>query len=227
MARPVIAASLLRRHYSLGGGTVRALDGVSLSVAAGEFVAVQGRSGAGKSTLLHVLGLLETPDAGDYSLDGQPTATLTEPARAGLRNRAIGFVFQFPVLLARISASDNVALPLLYAGIASAQRRRMATEALDMVGLGHRAAHWPEQLSGGERQRVGIARAIVARPSLILADEPTGALDSATADGIMALFDRLHHAGHTIVLVTHDAEVARHAERRLVLRDGRLDAPAP
>lgn len=212
----------LRKRYRLGGTVIDAISGISLRIERGEFVAVLGRSGSGKSTLLSLLGLLERPDAGEYRLDGRDATDLDETAQARIRNREIGFVFQLPALLPRATATENVALPLAYAGVGSADRLRRATEVLDRVGLAHRLRHWPNQLSGGEQQRVAIARAIVNSPSLILADEPTGALDSRTAAGILELIDELHQEDRTIVVVTHAAEVAARAQRRIILNDGRI-----
>jgi putative ABC transport system ATP-binding protein len=171
---------------------------------------------------MNLLGLLERPDHGEYALNGRPVAKLNEDARATIRSRDIGFIFQLPVLLPRASALENVELPLLYAGVGWRQRRRRSKEALDRVALEHRSQHWPNQLSGGEQQRVVIARALVNDPALILADEPTGALDSATSDGIMSLFEDLHRDGSTIIVVTHAAEVANRARRRVSLHDGRI-----
>ena len=201
---------------------IRAVSGVSLSVAHGEFVAIRGRSGSGKSTLLNLLGLLERPDTGDYSLNGALVSKLSDTARAAIRNRNIGFVFQLPALLPRATALENVELPLVYGGIARPERRRRAEGALDRVILTQRAHHWPNQLSGGERQRVVIARALVSHPALILADEPTGALDSHTGDEIMSLFESLHRDGHTIIVVTHASEVADRAQRQITLHDGKI-----
>jgi putative ABC transport system ATP-binding protein len=195
---------------------------VSLAIAEGEFIAIVGRSGSGKSTLMSMLGLLERPDCGRYCLAGEETVYFSEEARASARSRQIGFVFQLPALLARASALENAELPLGYAGVNGAERRRRAQAALDRVGLSHRRNHWPNQLSGGEQQRVAIARAIVNDPALILADEPTGALDSRTSEEILSLFMELHRDGRTIVLVTHAAEVAQCAERQVTLHDGRI-----
>jgi putative ABC transport system ATP-binding protein len=203
---------------------VRAVAGVSLSVARGELIAIVGRSGSGKSTLLSLLGLLERPDGGRYVFNGSEAGALSEDARAGIRSRRIGFVFQFPALLARHTALENVELPLGYCGVPPRQARQRARAALDRVGLGHRAEHWPNQLSGGEQQRVAIARAIVNDPDLILADEPTGALDSRTSDEILDLFKDLHRAGRTIAIVTHSMEVAQTAQRRITLHDGKIVA---
>jgi len=202
---------------------------VSVSIERGEFVAICGRSGSGKSTLLNLLGLLERPDRGQYALNGQDVAKLSEDARATIRRQEIGFVFQLPTLLPRATALENVELPLVYAGVRRSDRRRRAKDALDRVGLANRAHHWPNQLSGGEQQRVVIARAVVNDPALILADEPTGALDSGTSDEILSLFEDLHEDGRTIIVVTHSAEVADRTRRRITLHDGRIvqDDAAP
>ena len=219
---PLVRTVGLCRHYRSGDTVIRAVSDLSLSINGGEFLAIVGRSGSGKSTLMSLLGLLERPDAGRYALDGREVASLNEDARATLRSRQIGFVFQLPALLARASARENVELPLGYAGVTGAQRHRRAEEALDRVGLSHRRDHWPHQLSGGEQQRVAIARAIVNDPALILADEPTGALDSKTSDDILALFKDLHRDGRTIVVVTHAMDVAACAQRRVTLHDGQI-----
>jgi ABC-type lipoprotein export system ATPase subunit/ABC-type antimicrobial peptide transport system permease subunit len=197
---------------------------VSLSIQEGEFVAIRGRSGSGKSTLMHLLGLLERPDRGRYVLEGREVGDISEDACAAIRSRQIGFVFQQPALLSRASALENVELPLIYAGVGTVERQRRARDAIVLVGLGDRADHRPNQLSGGEQQRVGIARAIVNRPALILADEPTGALDSRTGDEILSLFEHLHRDGHTIVVVTHADDVAERAHRRITIHDGRIVA---
>ena len=212
----------ISKQYASGTGFVRAVSDVSLSIEPGEFVAIRGRSGSGKSTLMHLLGLLERPDRGTYVLKTREVANLSEEGRSSIRSDDIGFIFQFPALLARVSALENVELPLVYAGIRRRERRRRAKDALDRVGLTDRVLHLPNQLSGGEQQRVVIARAVVNNPSLILADEPTGALDSRTGDEIMSLFEDLHRDGRTIVVVTHAAEVAARAQRQVTLHDGRI-----
>ena len=214
------------RHYALGEALVRALNGVSLSVAEGEYVAIMGPSGSGKSTLMNVLGLLDTPTAGSYRLRDREVAHLDDDALSETRNREIGFVFQTFNLLPRMTALGNVELPLTYAGFGPAERRRRAEELLAQVGLADRMHHRPSELSGGQRQRVAIARALCNRPALLLADEPTGNLDSATAREILDLFDTLHRGGHTIVLVTHDAEVGARAQRTIHMRDGRVQQEA-
>lgn len=220
MAEALVQAHGLCKRYRSGAAIIRAVTDISLVIETGDFVAILGRSGSGKSTLLHLLGLLDRPDFGRYSLGGRRVDNLGEEARAAIRNREIGFVFQLPTLLPRATAVENVALPLAYAAVGRRERGRLAEEALAVVGLAHRASHWPQQLSGGEQQRVAIARAIVSRPALILADEPTGALDSATSDEILSLFEHLNKENRTIVVVTHDAEVAKRARRRITLHDG-------
>jgi putative ABC transport system ATP-binding protein len=201
---------------------VRAVSNVSLSIEQGEFVAIRGRSGSGKSTLMNLLGLLERPDAGEYALKGREVATLSEDARAAIRRQDVGFIFQLPALLPRASALENVELPLVYAGVLRSERHRKAKDALERVGLSGRGHHWPNQLSGGEQQRVVIARAMVNDPALILADEPTGALDSRTSDEILSLFENFNRDGRTIIVVTHAAEVADRARRQITLHDGRI-----
>jgi putative ABC transport system ATP-binding protein len=217
---PLVRLEAAARTYHEGGVAVEALRPVDLSIAAGEYVAVTGPSGSGKSTLLHVLGLLDRPTAGRYLLEGQDVTTLADRDLAALRGRAIGFVFQRFHLLREETALANVSLPLLYAGLRRGERARRAREALDAVGLSARAAHRPGRLSGGEQQRVALARAIVKRPRLLLADEPTGNLDSAAGAQVLATVDRLNAAGTTVVLITHDASVAAHARRRLSIHDG-------
>jgi putative ABC transport system ATP-binding protein len=194
---------------------------VSLAIEHGEFVAIRGRSGSGK-TLMNLLGLLDRPDCGEYVLNDREVAKLSEDRRAAIRSRDIGFIFQLPALLPRATALENVELPLVYAGIPPSKRRRAARDALDRVGLADRSHHWPNQLSGGEQQRVVIARATVNDPALILADEPTGSLDSATSNEILSLFEMLHRNGHTIIVVTHATEVADRARRQITLHDGRI-----
>jgi putative ABC transport system ATP-binding protein len=212
----------LYKRYISGETSVCAVSGVSFSIEQGEFVAIRGRSGSGKSTLMHLLGLLERPDSGHYALLGREVADLSEDARALIRNREIGFVFQWPALLPRASALENVELPLIYAGIGGAKRRRKAKEALERVGLCEHIFHWPNQLSGGQQQRVAIARAIVNTPALVLADEPTGSLDSTTGNEILSLFEKLQQIGRTIVVVTHAPDVAERAGRQITLHDGRI-----
>ena len=220
----LLAVERLTKIYRLGEVEVHALRGVSLSVARGQFVAIMGASGSGKSTLLNILGCLDRPTSGRYRLDGVDVATLTPDRRAEVRNRNLGFVFQNFNLLARTSALENVELPLVYAAVPAKERRQRAAAALHAVGLAGRERHHPSQLSGGQQQRVAIARALVNEPTVVLADEPTGNLDSAASADLMALFGRLHQRGMTILLVTHEAELAAHAERRLVFRDGRVES---
>jgi putative ABC transport system ATP-binding protein len=212
----------ISKQYSSGATVVHALRNISISIERSEFVAIQGRSGSGKSTLLHLLGLLERPDRGEYALNGRAVEKLNEDACASIRRLDIGFIFQLPALLPRTTALENVELPLVYAGVRSSERRRRAKDALDRVGLANRCHHWPNQLSGGEQQRVVIARAVVNEPALILADEPTGALDTTTSEEILSLFQDIHREGRTIIVVTHAAEVADRAKRRITLQDGRI-----
>jgi putative ABC transport system ATP-binding protein len=222
MAAPLLQLTHLRRAYGTGDSVVQALDDVSLAIAEGEFVAVMGASGSGKSTLMNVIGCLDQPDAGRYELSGRDVSRLDAAALADLRNQALGFVFQSFNLLPRTSALENVELPLVYAGVPARERRDRAMEALARVGLAPRAHHHPNQLSGGQQQRVAIARALVTRPRLIVADEPTGALDSRTSVEIMALFQALWRSGITLVMVTHEADIAACAGRVIVMRDGRI-----
>src|ERR1019366_2735468 len=210
----------VHKTYRTGSLAVAALGGITLTIDNGEYVAVMGPSGSGKSTLMHILGCLDVPSAGTYWLAGEDVSHMDELALASVRNRRIGFIFQQFNLLPSLTAWRNVEMPLSYAGVGRTERRERAIEALERVGLGDRVQHRPGELSGGQQQRVAIARALVSDPDLILADEPTGALDSKSADDIMALLDELHSAGRTIVLITHDAEVASVAERSIRLRDG-------
>ena len=222
-ALPLIVLRDVSKVYT-AGQTVHALRGVNLEIAAGEFVAIMGASGSGKSTLMNILGCLDTPTSGSYWLDGVPVEDRDADALAALRNRRMGFVFQQFNLLPRTSALENVELPLLYAGVRQPERSRRALAALQRVGLGERSSHSPAQLSGGQQQRVAIARALVNEPALILADEPTGALDSETSTEVMQLLDALNRQGITVILVTHEADMAAWARRRLLFKDGRLVA---
>jgi putative ABC transport system ATP-binding protein len=223
VGQPVIEIRGLARSYPMGDSTIHALRGVDLTIGGGEYLAIMGPSGSGKSTLMNIIGCLDTPDAGEYRLAGQQVSRLKDGELATIRNREIGFVFQTFNLLQRATALHNVELPLIYAGTRRRERQERARQALADVGLADRLHHRPGELSGGQRQRVAIARALVNRPSLLLADEPTGNLDSATAAEILDTFDRLHAAGNTIVLVTHDETVARRAKRIIRLRDGAIE----
>ena len=214
----------LTREYTVGGQTIRALDGVNLQIAAGEFVAIMGPSGSGKSTAMNMIGCLDKPTAGTYVIDGYDVSALSEDQLAELRNVKIGFVFQNFNLLPKATALENVELPMLYAGVPARERRRRAVEALARVGLAERMHNRPNELSGGQQQRVSIARALVNHPALLLADEPTGALDSRTTADILDLFAELHEQGNTIVIVTHENEVGRRAKRIIRFRDGRVAA---
>jgi putative ABC transport system ATP-binding protein len=222
VAPMLVVARDLTKIYILGDTELRALDGVSLTVVQGEFVAIMGPSGSGKSTLMNMLGCLDRPTSGTYTLDGQEVSRLSRGHLAEMRNRTIGFVFQSFNLLARTSAIENVELPLVYAGLGRRERRERARVALESVGLGGRLDHRPSQLSGGQQQRVAIARAIVNRPKMIFADEPTGNLDTKTSVDVMALFQTLWRAGLTIVYVTHEPDVARYASRIVIVRDGKI-----
>jgi putative ABC transport system ATP-binding protein len=212
----------VRKTYVMGTEEVHALDGVDLEVEAGEYLAVMGASGSGKSTLMNLVGCLDTPSSGRYVLRGTAVESLDDSELAAIRNREIGFVFQTFNLLPRTTALGNVELPLIYAGVGRRERRRRAAETLERVGLADRMDHQPNELSGGQRQRVAIARALVNDPSILLADEPTGNLDSATSVEIMELFDQLHAGGNTVILVTHEADIAGHAHRQVTLRDGKV-----
>ena len=212
----------VHKVYDMGAEQVRALDGLDLAIERGEYVAIMGASGSGKSTLMNLIGCLDRPTSGSYVLNRKPVQDLEDADLAAIRNQEIGFVFQTFNLLSRTTALHNVELPLIYAGKPRRERRELAHQALEQVGLGDRWHHQPNELSGGQRQRVAIARALVNRPSILLADEPTGNLDSATSEEIIGLFDDLHRAGNTVLLVTHEPEIAAHAQRQVVLRDGRV-----
>ncbi len=219
----VIKTEDLSKHYILGVETVKAMDGVDLEIATGEFVAVMGPSGSGKSTFMNLIGCLDTPTAGNYWLNGGQVSNLSEDELARVRNQEIGFVFQTFNLLPRATALHNVELPLIYAGVGVKERRERAEEKLSLVGLGDRMGHRPPELSGGQRQRVAVARALVNEPALLLADEPTGNLDSTTSKDIMKVFVDLNAQGQTIVIVTHENDIAEYAERQVHLLDGLID----
>ena len=220
----VIVTRGLKREYDMGGEIVRALRGVDIAVRRNEYVAIMGPSGSGKSTLMNIIGCLDTPNDGEYWLNGQLVSTMKDDDLARVRNREIGFVFQTFNLLPRATALANVELPLVYAGVASSERRERAMAALTDVGLGDRVHHRPNELSGGQRQRVAIARALVNRPSILLADEPTGNLDSKTSEEIMRVFEALANSGQTVIMVTHEPDIAAHARRVVVLRDGSVES---
>jgi len=219
----VILTHKLVRDYQLGAETVKALRGVNIQIKRNEFTAIMGPSGSGKSTLMNLIGCLDTPTSGEYWLNGQKVSELGDDELARIRNKEIGFVFQTFNLLPRASSLHNTELPLIYAGVPARERKERAAGALDKVGLGDRMHHRPNELSGGQRQRVAIARALVNDPSIVLADEPTGNLDSATSSEIMAVFDQLHNAGQTIVLITHEHDIAVHAHRQIHLKDGMVE----
>jgi len=222
MSDLVIQIRDLTRSYVMGAETVNALRGVSLEIRRNEYVAIMGPSGSGKSTLMNLIGCLDTPSTGEYWLNGQEVSRMPDDALARVRNREIGFVFQTFNLLPRASALQNVELPLVYAGVGARERRERSRAALTRVGLGDRMGHRPNELSGGQRQRVAIARALVNDPAILLADEPTGNLDSTTSEEIMRVFESLHAQGQTIIMVTHEPDIAAHAARVIVLRDGRV-----
>lgn len=222
--KAIIDIREMRKVYDLGAVKVEALCGVSVTILENDYVAIMGPSGSGKSTLMNLIGCLDTPTTGDYYLAGEHVAGLSDNQLAEIRNRRIGFVFQTFNLLPRASALQNVELPLVYAGESPSERRRRAREALEAVGLADRMKHKPNEMSGGQRQRVAIARALVTNPSIILADEPTGNLDSKTGDEIMQLFEKIYANGNTIILVTHEEDIARHARRVVRLRDGLIES---
>jgi putative ABC transport system ATP-binding protein len=214
----------LHRVYEVGSEKVHALNGVDLDIETNEYLAIMGPSGSGKSTLMNILGCLDTPTSGSYALKDQEIAAMTDDQLAHIRNQEIGFVFQTFNLLPRADALHNVELPLVYAGIKHEERKRRARESLEIVGLGDRMKHKPNELSGGQRQRVAIARALVNKPSIILADEPTGNLDTATGEEIMSAFERIWRNGNTVILVTHEADIAAHAARVVRMRDGKVES---
>jgi len=218
----LISLNQITKHYEMGTQTVRALDGVTVEVAKNEYLAFIGSSGSGKSTMLNILGCLDKPTSGNYHLNGTNVENLDQNQLSDIRNKEIGFIFQSFNLLPRQTALSNVMQPLIYRSISLRERKRMAQEALDRVGLGPRVDHLPNQLSGGQRQRVAIARALVTTPSILLADEPTGNLDSKTSVEIMELFDQLHREGHTLIIVTHEDEIAAHCQRVVEMKDGKI-----
>ncbi len=219
----MIVTDNLQRRYDMGGEVIHALRGIDLQIDHGEYVAVMGPSGSGKSTLMNMIGCLDTPDGGRYWLNGELVSDMNDRQLARIRNSEVGFVFQTFNLLPRANALHNVEMPLIYGGMKRKQRLERAAAALTRVGLADRMSHRPNEMSGGQRQRIAIARALVTEPSILLADEPTGNLDTATGQDILALFDELHAAGHTIILVTHEANVAEHAARSITLRDGSIE----
>jgi putative ABC transport system ATP-binding protein len=222
MSTPMIQISNLMKSYKLGGETVHALNNVSLNIDQGEFLAIIGPSGSGKSTLMNMLGCLDRPDSGEYFLDGKEIGRMNDNDLATIRNQKIGFIFQNFNLLTKLTAIENVELPLIYSGVSSKERRELAIESLTKVGLKERAGHLPTQLSGGQQQRVAIARALVGNPSILLADEPTGALDTKTSAEILQLMKELNEAGNTIILITHDLSIAKQAKRMVRIQDGQL-----
>ena len=224
MAQPIIEIKNITRDFPLGNEIVHVLKGIDLNINKGEYVALMGPSGSGKSTLMNLLGCLDTPTGGTYILNGKQVSEMEDEELAEIRNKEIGFVFQTFNLMPRTTALDNVALPMVYAGYSKSERNERATEVLTQVGLSDRMDHKPNQLSGGQRQRVAVARALVNKPSIILADEPTGNLDSKTSLEIMTLFDDIHANGNTVILVTHEEDVAQHAHRIIRLRDGVVES---
>ncbi|WP_275940722.1 ABC transporter ATP-binding protein [Neobacillus terrae] len=222
MSTPLIQISSLMKSYKLGGETVHALNNVSLNIDKGEFLAIIGPSGSGKSTLMNMIGCLDRPDSGEYLLDGKAIGKMNDNDLATIRNQKIGFIFQNFNLLTKLTALENVELPLIYSGVSAKERREMALQSLTKVGLKDRSGHLPTQLSGGQQQRVAIARALVGNPSILLADEPTGALDSKTSAEILQLMQGLNELGHTIILITHDLSIAKQAKRMVRIQDGQL-----
>ena len=224
---PVIQLQEVRKNYYLGKVVIEVLKGISLFINHNEYVALMGPSGSGKSTLMNIIGCLDTPTSGEYILNGQPVSGMTDNSLADIRNKEIGFVFQQFNLLPRLTALENVALPLVYAGVSKKERTERAKEVLNRVHLSDRSHHRPNELSGGQNQRVAIARALINHPSIILADEPTGNLDSKTSHEIMEIFDQIHSAGSTVVLVTHEEDIAAHARRNIRLKDGIIEGDEP
>jgi putative ABC transport system ATP-binding protein len=227
MAQEIIRIEGLTKFYRIGEEIIKALNGVDLSIAKNEYVALMGPSGSGKSTIMNIIGCLDTPTSGRYFLNGPDVAQLQDNQLAEIRNKEIGFVFQTFNLLPRYAALDNVALPLVYAGVSKEERMERARQTLIQVGLGERMSHKPNELSGGQRQRVAVARALVNKPSIILADEPTGNLDTKTSHEIMNLFDEIHRAGNTIIIVTHEEDIAQMAHRIVRMRDGVIESDQP
>lgn len=227
MDNEVIALKDITKYYELGKVTIKALNGVSVSISRNEYVALMGPSGSGKSTMMNIMGCLDTPTSGTYILNGQNVSKIRDTNLAEIRNKEIGFVFQTFNLLPRLTARENCELPLVYAGLGSKERRERGSRALEMVGLADRMNHKPNELSGGQRQRVAIARAIVNDPSIILADEPTGNLDSSTSDEIMDIFDTIHGEGNTVIMVTHEEDIAMRSRRIIRMRDGKIAADEP
>jgi putative ABC transport system ATP-binding protein len=223
----IIEITGITKFYQVGTQVVKALQGVDLAIGKGEYVAIMGPSGSGKSTLMNIIGALDTPTSGKYVLNGTDVSHMTDDSLAEIRNKEIGFVFQTFNLLPRYTALENVMLPLIYAGVPKSKRVEMANAALDSVSLSNRVTHKPNELSGGQRQRVAVARALINKPSIILADEPTGNLDSKTSEDIMRLFSEIHSKGNTIILVTHEEDIARHAHRIVRLRDGLIETDMP
>ena len=222
MGMPMIQIDHLMKSYRLGGETVHALNDVSLTIGQGEFLAIIGPSGSGKSTLMNMIGCLDRPDSGEYFLDGKVVGKMNDNELATIRNQKIGFIFQNFNLLTKLTAFENVELPLIYSGMTGRERRKLAMEALEKVGLNDRSTHLPTQLSGGQQQRVAIARSLVSKPSILLADEPTGALDSKTSREILEVMKGLNEQGHTIILITHDLAIAKQANRMVRIQDGQL-----
>lgn len=224
MSTPLIEIKGIKRYYQMGSETVKALDSVDLQIYKNEYVAIMGHSGSGKTTMMNILGCLDTPTSGQYILNNKDVSSLNDNSLAEIRNKEIGFVFQTFNLLPRLSSLENVMLPLVYAGMSKQARKMKAEDVMDKVGLKDRMHHKPNELSGGQRQRVAVARALVNDPSIILADEPTGNLDSKVSVEIMGLFEKIHQLGNTIILVTHEEDIARHAHRIIKLKDGKIES---